>query len=129
MGLFQSLTGASVRDCIMRDDSILFVVDAGSAGRAIGKRGANVDKASKLLQRKVEVVEYADSLESFVRCIFTPARIESINVTSDPEGHVKVQVHPHKDDQGLAIGKNGRNIEKARILLRRYHDVSTVEVR
>ncbi|MEM3671320.1 MAG: NusA-like transcription termination signal-binding factor [Thermoprotei archaeon] len=128
IGLFEGLTGAKVRDCIVRDDSVLFVVEPGNAGKAIGRKGSNIEKASKLIQKRAEVVEYSDSLEVFIRSIFTPARISSINLVEGEDGLKKVYVVPHHDDQGLAIGRNGRNINRARMLLKRYCDIDQVIV-
>jgi N utilization substance protein A len=129
IGIFEGITGAAVKDCILRPDSILFVVDPGNAGKAIGRRGVNVERASKVLQKRVEVVEYAEPLETFVKSIFLPARISAIEVLDDQDGKKRVQIHPHQDDQGLAIGKNGRNIDKARVLLKRYYDIDHVDIK
>lgn len=129
IGIFESLTGARVKDCIINGDTILFVVEFGDAAKAIGRKGVNVERASKILKKKIEVVEYAEPLEMFVKSIFIPARIVSVKVYQDNQGRKRVVVHPVPEDQGLAIGKNGRNVEKARLLLKRYYDVDVVEIK
>ncbi|PSN86318.1 hypothetical protein B9Q11_00945 [Candidatus Marsarchaeota G2 archaeon ECH_B_SAG-F08] len=129
IGLFESLTGASVKDCVQHGESLLFVVNPGNAGKAIGKRGSNIERVSKVLQKKVEVVEWADTLEDFVKSIFAPARILSVNLITNTDGSKRLIVVPHEEDQGLAIGKNGRNIQKARLLLKRYYDIEHVEIK
>lgn len=105
------------------------MVEAGNAGRAIGRKGSNIEKASRLLQKKVEVVEYSDSLEVFVKSMFTPARISSMDLVEDSDGTRKMYIYPAQEDQGLAIGRNGRNIERARMLLRRYYGIGQVYIR
>jgi len=44
IALFQSITGATVKDCIVDSDlnRIIFVVKEGNIGMAIGKRGKNI---------------------------------------------------------------------------------------
>jgi N utilization substance protein A len=37
-----------------------------------------------------------------------------------------VNVHP--EDKGIAIGRGGRNIHRARLILKRYYDVDNVIV-
>ena len=53
IALFENMTGAMVKDCIIDDDNnkVTFVVKQGDMGLAIGKRGSTVSK----VQRAVEI--------------------------------------------------------------------------
>ena len=57
---FENLTGAGARDCVVDDKfgRILFVINPGEMGLAIGKKGASIRKASVAFGKTVEVVEY-----------------------------------------------------------------------
>jgi N utilization substance protein A len=129
IGIFESITHASIRDCVEHGETLIFLVNPGEVGKAIGKKGANIERASKLFQRKVEVVEWSDNLEEFVKLLFLPARIKSVTLGELKSGGKKATVVPFEQDQGLAIGRNGRTIEKARLLLKRYHGIDWVEVK
>ena len=61
MSQFEQLTGATSRDCIIddRNGRIILVVNPGEMGRAIGKKGASIKKASEIMGKKIEVVEYS----------------------------------------------------------------------
>ena len=37
INIFENITGASVKDCFLEDEKIIFVVNPGSMGLAIGK--------------------------------------------------------------------------------------------
>ncbi|MEM0283449.1 MAG: NusA-like transcription termination signal-binding factor [Sulfolobales archaeon] len=129
MSLFQDLTGTTVRDCIIDNDNntIVFIVKEGEGGLAVGKGGSNIKMARKLLGKNVEVVEYSEDFEQFVKNIFMPARIASIRkVQQGGRNILYVNVHP--EDKGLAIGKGGRNIHRARLILKRYYDIDNVIV-
>jgi len=52
IGVFESLTGAGVKDCIMDNDRVIMVVKKGDMGLAIGKGGSNINKVKKLLKKK-----------------------------------------------------------------------------
>ncbi|MEZ0289740.1 MAG: NusA-like transcription termination signal-binding factor [Sulfolobales archaeon] len=129
ISLFQDLTGVTVRDCIIDNDNntIIFIVKEGEGGLAVGKNGSNIKMARKLLGRNVEVIEYSDNFEQFVKNIFMPARVISVRRVQQGDKNV-LYVTVHSGDKGLAIGRGGRNIHRARLVLKRYYDIDNVIV-
>ncbi len=130
MALLQDLTGAVARDCIIDDENnrIIFVVRPGDAGRAIGRRGANINRLRRILGKEIEVVEHADDLETMVKNIFSPARILSVR-TVQRNGRKILYVTVDPNDKGRAIGKGGRKVSIARIILKRYFDIDDIKIR
>ena len=47
ISLFESLSGAKVKDCIV-NDVIFFIVHENEMGRAIGKQGSNIKRVETL---------------------------------------------------------------------------------
>jgi N utilization substance protein A len=47
MSLFERMTEAVLRDCVERDETVVFVVESGEMGKAIGKGGANIDRVRR----------------------------------------------------------------------------------
>ena len=70
---FESLTGGRSRDCVIdeRNERSIFVVNPGDMGLAIGKKGASIKKASEVMGKKIEVVEYNSNPEQFLRNCLT----------------------------------------------------------
>jgi len=130
IALLQDLTGVTVRDCIVSDDNstIIYIVAPGQAGLAVGKGGINVRKLSRILGKRIEVVEYADNLEDFVRNLFIPARVLNIRLVTSLNGKKILYVTVDPKDKGVAIGKDGRNVNKARVVLKRYYDIDVISV-
>ncbi len=130
MALLQDLTGAVARDCIIDNENnrIIFVVRPGDAGRAIGRRGANINRLRRILGKEIEVVEYADDLETMVKNIFSPARILSVR-TVQRNGRKILYVTVDPNDKGRAIGKGGRKVSIARIILKRYFGIDDIKIR
>ncbi len=130
ISLFQDVTGASVRDCIIDEDNnrIIFLVRPGEVGLAIGRGGINIKRLRKLLEKDIEVVEYAEKLEDLVANALMPARVKSVKLVKTANGRRVVYVTVDPKDKGIAIGKGGRNVSKAKLILKRYFDVDSVVI-
>lgn len=114
------LTKATALDCVIDDrfERVIYVIRQGDMGLAIGKKGENIRRLQNVLGKRIEMVEHAETPEVFVTNIFKPAEVAGID-RGDGSGPVNVLVK-RKNDLGIAIGKGGCNIEKARILTRRF---------
>ncbi|MBO5003502.1 NusA-like transcription termination signal-binding factor [Methanocorpusculaceae archaeon] len=128
---FENLTGAGARDCVVDEkfSRILFVINPGEMGLAIGKKGASVKKASDAFGKKVEVVEYNTDKVQFLRNCFLPVQIQVVTFEQDEDGAEVAYIEVQPEDRGLAIGKEGRNIIKAKRLAFRQFDIVNVELK
>ncbi len=127
---FERITGAAAVD-VVRDDQgnrIIFVVRQKQLGRAIGKGGERVKAASDAFGRQVDVVEMADTADEFVKSALAPARVEKIKISENREGNLIAYVTVKKEDRGIAIGQGGRNVARARILVRRHFEIENVMI-
>lgn len=125
---FESLTGAGSRDCVVdnRNERLIFVINPGDMGLAIGKGGSSIKKASEVMGKRIEVVEYSTDPAQFIRNCFLPARVTDIEFDTDEESRRIARIEVMDDDRGLAIGKAGKNIFKAKVLAQRQHDIDDV---
>lgn len=126
--LLQNMTGATVVDCIIDDDTIIFTVKKGDVGLAVGKGGEKIRKFRNMTNKRVEIYEYMDDAEAFIRNALKPARIKDLRIVDRMEGKKIAMVNVEPKDKGLAIGKNGSNIKKIRFLAERYYQLDTVVI-
>jgi len=128
--LFESLTGAVTRDCIIDNklNRLIFIVKPGDMGLAIGKRGSNVRRLQKMLGKTIEVVEYAEEPEEFIKNSLSPARVRAVKISKSPNGRKIAYVTIEPQDKGLAIGREGKNIARARMIAKRYFDIDHIVV-
>ncbi len=127
IALFERLTGAVARDCIVdeENDRIIFVVKNGDMGLAIGKNGNNINRVKKSIGKHIEIVEHSDDLNEFVANALQPVAVKKVQIVSkDCKRTAYVEVM--SKDKGLAIGKNGRNILKAKVLVQRHYGLEDV---
>lgn len=130
ISLFESITGAVVRDCIIEDElgRITFVIKEGDAGMAIGRRGRNITLLEKMTGKKHEIIEFSDNPARFIKNALKPARVKEIRITERPDGKSIVVISVDFRDKGMAIGKNGRNAERIRFLAKRYFQIHNVSI-
>lgn len=130
IALFQSITGATVKDCIVDDDlnRIIFVVKEGDIGMAIGKRGKNIHTLEKMTGKKHEVIEHSDNPAQFIKNALKPARVDEVRITERMDGKTIAVISVSPKDKGVAIGKNGRNAERIRFLAKRYFQIQNVSI-
>ncbi|MCK7536259.1 MAG: NusA-like transcription termination signal-binding factor [Marinilabiliales bacterium] len=74
------LTKSTALDCVIDDrfDRVIYVIRQGDMGLAIGKKGDNIKRLQNVLGKRIEMVEYADTLEAFIANIFKPAEVVGI---------------------------------------------------
>ena len=74
IALFESMTGAMVKDCILDDENskVTFVVKNGDMGLAIGKGGSTVTKVKKAVGRGVEIIEHNEDPAQFIKNVLSP---------------------------------------------------------
>ncbi|MHA1728426.1 MAG: NusA-like transcription termination signal-binding factor [Promethearchaeota archaeon] len=130
---FTGVTGTITLDCcILPDeeqpdgtltDRIVFMVKRKDLSKSVGKNGINVKKLKEKLSKKVEIIAYSDELHKFIQYLLYPAKILNIEkqIRNDGKNYYLIDVRPA--DIGIAIGKNGRNIRKANIFIKRHFGV------
>ena len=127
IALFESLTGAIARDCYVDDenDRVIFVVKKGDMGLAIGKNGNSINRVKKSIGKHIEIVEYSDDVDEFVANALQPVFVKKVHVVAK-ENRKLAYVEVMSKDRGIAIGKNGRNIQKAKVLAQRHYGLEDV---
>jgi transcription termination/antitermination protein NusA len=117
----------NILDVVEEEDKLTFLVSKGQLGLALGKSARNLQALKNTFSKEVKVLEFDEDVERFVRNLFKPHTVESVKVEAQEEGiYVRCALKP--EDKGKAIGKAGRNINVARQLARRHHNVVELKV-
>jgi N utilization substance protein A len=129
IALFESITGATSEDCVIdkKNERIIFIAKKGEMGLVIGKNGKNINALQKMTSLQIEVVEKAESPEELIKNFLFTVRIKNIRITDNPERKIAV-VEVEPKDKARAIGRNGRTIEKTRILAKRHFQIDHVVI-
>jgi transcription termination/antitermination protein NusA len=127
IALFESLTRAVARDCYIDDenDRVIFVVKKGDMGLAIGKNGININRVKRSIGKHIEIVEFSGDVDEFIANALQPVSVKNVHVVTK-ENKKLAYVEVMSKDRGIAIGKNGKNIHKAKVLAQRHYGLEDV---
>lgn len=129
IAIFESITGATAKDCLIDVDNgrITFVVKEGHAGAAIGKGGTKIKHVRNVVGKNIEVIEYSKIAEKFISNILMPVVPKNIRINDSDTKKVAIITITDKD-KGIAIGKNGKNIDKIKTLVKRHYEIDGIKI-
>ena len=123
MSLFETVTQAKLKDCIL-GERLLFIVEEGEMGKAIGKKGINVKKIEGVLKKNIKLVEFSSDVLQFVRNLVYPLQVKEIK----EEENVVVISAPDTTTRSLLIGRDRKNLNDLKSVVKRHFDIEDVKV-
>ena len=75
--------------------------------------------------KHIEIVEYSEMVDEFVANALQPVSVKRVQVVSKDQKKL-AYVDVMSKDRGIAIGKNGRNIQKAKVLAQRHYGLDDI---
>lgn len=121
--LFETMTGAHVKDCITTDNKLTFIVHEGHAAKAIGKKGVNIKNLQKAVKQNIEVIEYSSNPVNFIKNFFRPARMSNLYSAERSDGSKVMHLTP-ESDKGLIRSK----LARAKKFVKKYYDINDIIV-
>lgn len=130
MSLFQNVTGATAKDCIedANQDRVIFIVSPGKMGLAIGRGGMHIKSLQNLVKKNIELVEFDEDPAKFIANLLNPKLVMEVKMTSRADGTKQAIVIVDPSKKGIVVGRDGKNAQKARMLAKRYFDISNVMI-
>jgi len=130
ISLFQSMSGATVKDCIVDEKGgrMIFMVNKGQMGLAIGRKGATIQNIERAVKKPVEVVEWSDDPAEMIKNALDARFVSEVRITDRLDGtkSAVVVVDPRK--KGAILGRGGKNAEKVRLLAKKYFGILNVQI-
>lgn len=121
--LFESMTGAKVRDFVS-NDKYIFVIEENEMGKAIGKNGTNIKRMENMLKKKIKLVEFSNDVLQFVKNLVHP--IETAEVTIEDK---TIVIHG-KDtaSRAMLIGRERQNVNHLIDITKRFFDIKEIKI-
>ncbi len=125
INFFERYTKVHAIDCIAEPGSIIFIVEEGMAGKAIGKKGLTINELEKKFNKKIKIFEWSDNLEKFVSNLAPQAKSVKLE---DKDGKSILTIGVDGSKRGLLIGRGGVNINRIKTIVNRYHNVDEIKL-
>ena len=101
-----------------KQDNLMFVVDEGQAGKAIGKAGANVKRLSMLMKKRVKIMEHNNDVKEFIKNYLYPIKPDSIEVVEKV-----ITIHAkERQTRAMMIGRNREKLQELNELLGKFFE-------
>jgi N utilization substance protein A len=124
MSFFEALTTVKLKDCFTTNSQLVFVVQEGQAGKAIGKNGYNAKKIEKALKKKIKIMEFDTDVTKFVSNLIYPLKAKEVR---EENGLVTI-IGGDVKTKALLIGRNSQNLQSTEEILRRYFHIKGIRV-
>ena len=117
MSMFESITLARVKDCFENKGQLVFVVEEGDIGKALGKKASNVKRIEDMLKKRIRIIEFSSEITKFVRNVIMPNKAEDITYT---DGTITITPTDPKS-RGFLIGRAAEILRNNEEIVKRYY--------
>ncbi len=124
MALFDNITHAQLKDCFFDREKLVFLVDEGEMGKALGKNKMNIVKLEKMLKRKVKIVEFNPNRLQFITNYLAPLRVTDVREEDD----IITVTGADTKTKGLIIGIKAQNLRNLEKIASKYFTVQEIKV-
>ncbi len=125
ISIFEAATNAEVKDCIEKEDAIIFIVQPHNIRKALVNRGEKIQKLRKMLQKNVIVYEFSPDILRFARNIFRRYGVKNVKVSNE-NGEFSLVIFVDPKEKARAIGRDGRNLKLAREIIGRHFPLKSI---
>ncbi|MAG50095.1 NusA-like transcription termination signal-binding factor [archaeon] len=118
LNLFENITRVRVKNGFF-DDILIFIVNQGDIGKAIGKKGVNIRRLETKLMKKIKIVEFNNDPIVFIKHFIAPLTPREIT----KEGDVINIVSDSVKTKGLLIGRDRKNLKRLQEIVSKYFNI------
>ena len=124
MSLFEGITKSKIKDCISTEDFLIFIVNENEAAKAIGKKGVNVKRLQEMFKKKIKIVEFSNDKLKFIKNFIAPLKAQEIK----EENNIVFIKGDDNKTRGLLIGRNAKNLEGLKNIVKRHFEFEDIRV-
>jgi len=126
LNALNTASGANARDCIVQGKVITFLIKKKELGKAIGKDAQAVKKLGEKLRLHVELLEYTENVEGFIKKALYNVKVKEVKV-SEKEGKnfVTVALEPGEKRKMMT---NMSRVKRIKALAKRNYSIEDIRI-
>lgn len=124
LSCFELVTHSCVKDFIAENGLLLFIVNEGKAGKAVGPKGANAKKLEGMFKKRIKIVEFSPEPVSFIKNLVYPLKIANI---AEEDG-IFIIAPVDSKTRSLLIGKGACNLRFYESVVKRHFPIKELKV-
>ncbi len=129
LSAFNTLTGVSAIDCFLpHENEIVYVVEPGKIGMAVGKNGANIKKVEGHVKKQIRLVEYSNDPITFVRNVLYPLKVPNIYISTKSSGEKVINLKADARLKKVLLKDRQKMLKLIAALVERHFPQYRVEV-
>jgi len=126
LNALNSASGANARDCVVQGKVIAFLLKKKELGKAIGKDASAVKKLRQKLKLNVELLEYADGPEEFIKKALYNVKVKGVQV-SEKNGKKLVSVSLEPGEKRALLNGMPR-LKRIKALAQRNYSIDDIKI-
>lgn len=116
INIFERLTSARVKDCFTEEGKLVFIVEEGEVGKAVGKKGETVKQMSLKFKKPIKIIEFKNDPTSFLSVLLYPIKPKEIVAEDD---RLLIRTHDVRE-KGQIYGRERTNLKRIQQLFSKY---------
>ena len=125
MALFEKITRTSLKDCIIDENHITFIINKDEIAKAVGKNGSKVKLLEKKLGKKIKIIKFDDDCVQFTQNLIYPLNRIRIDKVEDKI----IITGQDTKTKALLIGRNSQNLRKLESIIKRFFNITEIKVK
>ena len=122
-----NVTKTNIIDCLNLEDRVIFIVQKGQLGAAIGTKAKNLERLRSLFKKTIKFVEFDEDKKRFICNLCKPYKVNNVIIDESNNSFV-AKIEVSQSDKSKLIGRNGRNINMIRKIAQRHHPIKDVQI-
>ncbi|RLF29424.1 MAG: NusA-like transcription termination signal-binding factor [Thermoplasmata archaeon] len=127
INLASKYSKARIIDCVLDEGKLVFVVEKGQLGLAIGNKARNLERLRTIFKKNIRFIEFDEDKKKFIYNLCKPYRVLNIVIEEGNNGCI-AKIEVDQRDKSKIIGKDGRNINLIRKIAQRHHPFKDVQI-